>query len=102
MLLLLTTIIAFLLLLLIIVNYVLPVLKRHSQLQKDYRNISFLPLSSIPFVGNLHLIDQRPYVFFQLLCRMAKVCQDQDKGIFCLWYALWPMTFLCTGKGLEV
>jgi hypothetical protein len=38
----------------------------------------------------------------QLLCRMSKQSQDQDKGIFCLWYALWPMTFICTAKGLEV
>lgn len=97
-----TIIIIFLLLLFVFVNYILPVFKRHSQLQKDYQNISFLPLSSIPFLGNLHLIDKRPHVFYQLLCRMAKECQDQDKGIFCLWYALWPMTFLCTAKGLEV
>jgi hypothetical protein len=82
--------------------YVLPILKRYSQLRKDYRDISFLPISSIPFVGNLHLIDKRPPVFFQLLCRMSKICQEQDKGIFCLWYAIWPMNFLCTGKGLEV
>jgi len=100
MILLLTIIVAFFLLL--IVKYVLPVFKRHSQLQKDYRNISFLPLSSIPLVGNLHLIDKRPHVFLQLLCRMSKQSQDQDKGIFCLWYALWPMTFVCTAKGLEV
>jgi hypothetical protein len=33
---------------------------------------------------------------------MSKECQDQNKGIFCLWYAIWPMTFLCTSKGLEV
>ncbi len=88
--------------LLLIVNYILPIFKQHSQLQKDYRNITLLSLSSIPFIGNLHLIDKRPHVFFQLLCRMSKLCQDQEKGIFCLWYALWPMIFLCTAKGLEV
>jgi hypothetical protein len=100
MILLLTIII--ILLLLVIVKCVLPILTRHSQLQRDYRNITLLPLSSIPFVGNLHLIDKRPHVFFQLLRRMSRECQNQDKGIFCLWYALWPMTFLCTAKGLEV
>jgi hypothetical protein len=93
---------AIIIIFLLIVKYILPILTRHSQLQKDYQNISFLPLSSIPFVGNLHLIDKRPDVFFRLLCRMSRECQNLDKGIFCLWYALWPMTFLCTAKGLEV
>ncbi len=90
------------LLILIVWSYVRPILKRHSQLQNDYRNISFLPISSIPFVGNLHLIDNRQYVFFQLICRLSKMCQEQDKGLFCLWYSIWPMVFLCTGKGMEV
>jgi hypothetical protein len=67
MILLLTIII--ILLLLVIVKCVLPILTRHSQLQRDYRNITLLPLSSIPFVGNLHLIDKRPHVFFE---RMSK------------------------------
>jgi hypothetical protein len=101
MVLLLATIIGFLLILVVLI-YVLPFIKRHSQLQKDYRNISFLPLSPIPFVGNLHVIDQDPPAFFQLLRRMSDICQQQDKGIFCLWYSIWPMIFVCTAKGLEV
>jgi hypothetical protein len=102
MVLLLTIIIVFLLLLLIIVNYVWSLLARHAQLQKDYRSVSFLPISTIPFVGNLHLIDRQPPVFFQLLCRLSKECQKKDKGVFCLWYAVWPMTFICSANGLEV
>ncbi len=90
------------LLFILILKYVLPILKRHSQLRKDYENISFLPLSSIPFVGNVHQLGKQPHDFFLLLCRMSKLCQEQDKGIFCLWFSLWPMTFLCTAKGLEV
>jgi hypothetical protein len=90
------------LLFILILKYVLPILKRHSQLRKDYQNISFLPLSSIPFVGNLHKLDKQPYDFFQLLCRISKLCQEQDKGIFCIWYSLWPVTVICTAKGLEV
>ncbi len=90
------------LLFILILKYVLPILKRQSQLRKDYQNISFLPLSSIPFVGNLHKFDKQPYDFFQLLCRISKLCQEQDTGIFCLWYSLWPVTVICTAKGLEV
>jgi hypothetical protein len=100
MLLLLTIIIIFLFL--AILKFILPILIRHSQLQKDYQNISLLPLSPIPFIGNIHQFDKRQHVFFELLCRMSKECQNQDKDVFCLWYALWPMVVLCSGKGLEV
>ncbi|CAF2784064.1 unnamed protein product [Rotaria sp. Silwood2] len=34
---------------------------------------------------------------------MARECQQQQqqgKGIFCLWYSLWPMIFACTGESL--
>ena len=86
----------------ILVKFIVPILVRHSQLQKDYKNITLLPLSPIPFVGNLHKFDKRPDGFFELLCRMSKECQNQDKGLFCLWYAFWPVVFLCSGKGLEV
>jgi hypothetical protein len=88
--------------LVVIVKFVLPILIRYSQLQKDYRNITLLPLSSIPFIGNLHQFDKRPHVLCQLLLRLAKESQDQNKGAFCLWCGIWPMIFLCTGQGLEV
>jgi hypothetical protein len=100
MLLLLTIII--ILFFIISVNYILPIFKRYSQLQKDYRNITLLPLSSIPFVGNLHHFDKQQHVVFQLVLRLSKECQDQNKGVFCLWYSLWPTVILCSGKGLEV
>jgi hypothetical protein len=100
MLLLLTIIVV--LILIVIIKFVLPILIRHSQLQKEYRNITLLPLSSIPFMGNLHQFDKRPHVFFQSLLRQAKESQDQNKGVFCLWCGIWPTIFLCTGEGLEV
>ncbi len=100
MLLLLTIIIVFLII--VTVKFVIPTLVTYSQLQKDYQNISLLPLSSIPFVGNANHLGKGQQDFFQLICRMSKVCQEQDKGIFCLWYALWPMIFLCSPHGLEV
>ncbi len=90
------------LLFILILKYVLPILKRHSQLQKDYENISLLPLSSVPFVGNVHQFDKRTYIFYKLLFRLGQECQDQGKGLFCIWYTIWPMIFLCSGKGLEV
>ncbi|UJR23874.1 hypothetical protein I4U23_026846 [Adineta vaga] len=86
---------------LLILKYILPFLIQYIQLRQDYRDISFLPLSSFPLVGNLHQIDSRGYVFFQLLCQMSKECQIKRKGIFCLWYAIWPITFVCAAKGLE-
>jgi hypothetical protein len=88
--------------LLAVVYYILPIFVQHRRLQKDYRNISLLPLSSIPFVGNVHQLGEESYQFFQLLCRLSKECQDQEKGLFNLWYTLWPMVFLCSGQGLEV
>ena len=96
-------VVIFLILLLIfIMKYVSPILKRHSQLQKDYRNISLLPLSPIPFLGNLHQFDKKTYLFYKLLLRLGKECQDQDKGVFCLWFTIRPALFLCSAKGLEV
>lgn len=100
--LLLTVVIFWLFILLAAVYYVVPALLQHKRLVKEYRNISFLSLSSIPFVGNIHLIDKRPDVFFQFLCQLAKQAQDKNKGLFCLWYSLWPMVFICSGQGLEV
>jgi hypothetical protein len=92
----------FVLLILFIAYYLVPILVRHVKLRRDYRTIPTLPISLIPFVGNLHQFDKRQYVFSRLLLQMAKECQQQDKGIFCLWYSLRPMIFLCTGRSLEV
>ena len=100
--LLLTVTIFCLFLLITILYYMTNALLRQKRLIKDYRNISFLPLSSIPFIGNLHVIDKTPDGFFRLICRLAKQTQDQNNGLFCLWYSIWPMVFICTGKGLEV
>lgn len=91
-----------LLLLLIIIYYILPVYQRYKQLMKDYRNISYLPISSIPLVGNLHKFDKQSHVFFQQLCQSAKQCQEQGKGVFCIWIGITPRLFLCSGRGLEV
>jgi hypothetical protein len=90
------------LLFILIVKWILPIFKRHSQLQKDYQNISLLPVSLIPFVGNVHQIDKKASIFYKLLFQLAKQCQDQDKGLFCIWLSLSPTIFLCTSKGLEV
>jgi hypothetical protein len=84
------------------VKFILPILTRHSQLRKEYQTISLLPVSSIPFVGNVNHLSGGPRVFFELLCRMGKECQDQNKGAFCFWFTLWPTVFLCSAKGLEV
>jgi hypothetical protein len=83
-------------------NYVWPVFGRYLQLRKDFRTITLLPLSFIPFVGNLHHFDRRPYVFLQSIYRLAKECQNQNKGLFCIWYSLKPILILCSAKGLEV
>jgi hypothetical protein len=90
------------LLFILIVKWILPIFKRHSQLQKDYQNISLLPVSSIPFVGNVHQFDKKTYIFYKLILQLAKQCQDQDKGLFCIWLSLSPVIFLCSAKGLEV
>ena len=86
----------------LIVKFLIPIFVRHSQLKKDYQNISILPCSSIPFVGNAHQLSQQPYLVCRLFQQLARECQDQDKGAFCLWFALWPMIVLCSAKGLEV
>ena len=75
---------------------------QHRRLQKKYQNISPLPLSSVPFVGNIHQLGQQPHVFFEVLCQLSRECQDHGKGLFNLWYSLWPRIFLCSGQGLEV
>ena len=90
------------LLLILIFKYILPILKTHSELQKDYQNITPITISSIPFVGNVDHFDRKPYMFFKFLLRLGKECQDQDKGLFCVWYSIRPMMMLCSGKGLEV
>ena len=90
------------LLLLLTVKFVVSILLRYSQLSKDYRDISLLPLSPIPCVGNLHLIDKRQYMFYRLIFQLAQECQNQDKGVYCIWLAWSPLVFLCSGKGLEV
>ena len=89
-------------LLLFVVYFVTSHLVRHARLQKDYRTISYLPISRIPFVGNLHQIDKEQHLFLRLLLRLANECQQQQKGLFCLWLSIWPNIFLCTGEGLEV
>ena len=90
------------LILVFIVYYLVPILVRRRKLRRDYQNVSFLPLSRIPLVGNLHQFDKRQHVFSHLLLQMAKECQQQGKGVFCLWYSLWPMIFACTGQSLAV
>ena len=89
-------------LLILIVKWVLPILKRHSQLQKDYQNISPLSLSPIPFAGNLHHFDKETHIFYKQVLQWAKQCQEEDKGIFCIWYTVVPIIFICSAKGLEV
>ncbi len=92
---------AILFILLLVGYYVVSILVQHARLQ-DYRNIPGLPISSIPFVGNLHQLGRRPEVFYQLLQRMYKKCQEQNKDLFVLWYSVWPIVFLCSGEGLKV
>ncbi|CAF5134857.1 unnamed protein product [Rotaria magnacalcarata] len=70
-------------------------------LRRDYRNITSLPISRIPFVGNIHQFDKRSHVFSSLIVRMAQLSQQQQQqDCFCLWYSLWPMIFACTGQNL--
>jgi hypothetical protein len=95
-------IITVVLILIVIVKFISPILIRHSQLQKDYQNITLLPLSSIPFIGNLHFIDKRSHIVSQLFLRLAKECQEQNKGVYCFWFGLRPTIILCSEKGLEV
>jgi hypothetical protein len=86
----------------LIVKFVLPFLRRYSQLKKDYQNISLLPISSIPFIGNLLQYDKDPHLLLQLVLRQTKECQDQNIGAFCFWTVFWPIVFLCSANGLEV
>jgi hypothetical protein len=90
------------LILIVIVKFISPILIRYSQLQKDYQNITLLPLSPIPYIGNAHQFNKPPHIATELLIRLAKECQDQNKGAFCIWFGLWPKVVLCSGKGLEV
>ncbi|CAF1549167.1 unnamed protein product [Adineta ricciae] len=88
-------------LLLMVLKQVRPFLMRHSRLQKDYRNITLLPLSPIPFIGNAHQFDKKSYVFYGLIRRLSTECQNQGKGVFCLWSTVWPMVFLCSAEDLK-
>jgi hypothetical protein len=100
MLMLLTTII--IVIFIVIMKFVLPILKKYFQLQKEYRDITLLPLASIPFLGNVHQLNNEPHVLFQLFIGLTKTCQDQNKGLLCVWYTLWPMVILFSAEGLEV
>ena len=86
----------------VIVYYLVPIFVKRQKLGRDYQNIPSLPLSRIPLVGNLHQFDKRQHLFSRLLLQMAVECQQQGKGIFCLWYSIWPMIFACTGESLAV
>ena len=90
------------LLAILIFKYVLPYWKQYLELKKDYETISPLPISPIPFVGNVHQFDKRTYMFLKLFVRLAREYQEQGKGVYCIWYSIWPMIVLCSGKGLEV
>ena len=81
---------------------ILPLWRRHLQLRKDYQNITPLPISRIPFVGHIRHLNLEPHLGLQLACKLSKECQDQNKGLFCLWYSIWPMVLICSGRGLEV
>ena len=85
-----------------IVYYAVAILVKRQKLERDYQNIPSLPLSRIPLVGNIHQLDKRQHVFSRLLLQMARECQQQGKGLFCLWYSLWPMIFACTGQSIAV
>jgi hypothetical protein len=100
MLMLLTTII--IVIFIVIMKFVLPILKKYFQLQKEYRDITLLPLASIPFLGNVHQLNNEPHVLFQIFNGLIKTCQDQNKGLLCVWYTLWPMVILFSAEGLEV
>ena len=85
-----------------IVYYLVSILVKRQKLGRDYQNIPSLPLSRIPLVGNLHQFDKRQHVFSRLLLQMATECQQQGKGLFCLWFSFWPIIFACTGQSLAV
>ena len=96
------TIIALLSPVLLILYYIISALQRYKRLVKDYQNITFLSLSKIPIIGNVHHLDKQPHLVFNLLCQLAKQAQDKNKGLFCLWIGMTPRLFLCSGQGLEV
>jgi hypothetical protein len=100
MILLLTIVIA--LIFILIAKFILPLLIQNAKLKKEYRNITLLQPSSIPFIGNVHQLDTRTYMFHKLLLQLSKESQEKDIGAFCIWYSLWPAIFLCSAKGLEV
>lgn len=84
----------------VIVKFILPILKRYFQLKREYRDITILP--TIPFLGNIHQLNGAPHHLYQLVIRLSKACQHQNKGLYCIWYLLWPMVVICSGDGLEV
>ncbi|CAF4720542.1 unnamed protein product [Rotaria sp. Silwood1] len=61
---------------------------KYTKLRQDYHKIPSLPISPIPFIGNIHQFDKRQDVFSRLLMVMARECQQQQqqqaKGLFCL------------------
>ncbi|CAF4083424.1 unnamed protein product [Rotaria sordida] len=71
---------------LFVIYYLVPIWIKYTKLRRDYRNIPSLPISRIPFVGNIHQFDQRQHVFSRLLMNMARECQkeQQGTGLFCL------------------
>ena len=83
-------------------KYILPFWKRYLQLRDEYRDITLLPIASISFVGHLHHVNIDQDLVFKLLNEQSKTCQDQNKGVFCLWNSLRPVVFICSGRGLEV
>lgn len=87
---------------LIICYYLVPSWNKYRNLRQDYKNIFSLPISAIPFVGNLHQLDKRQHVFSDLLLKMSSECQKQGQSLFCLWFSLWPMVFACRGRALAV
>ncbi|UJR34522.1 hypothetical protein I4U23_021930 [Adineta vaga] len=82
------------LLFLLLIYYVVPILRKYNKFRQDYRNVPSLPISNIPFIGNLHQLDRQQYIFSCLLLQMSKESQTQGKGLFCLWYSVWPMIFV--------
>ena len=95
-------IIVIILIIILLRKYILPVWRRYVQLRKDYKDITPLPVSRIPFIGNLYYTAIEPHLALQLSCELSKACQEQDKGLFCLWYSIWPLVIICSGRGLEV
>ena len=76
--------------------------RKFIQLRQEYRTVSFLPVSSIPFIGNVHQLGKNGSDFYRLLHRISSESQKEKKGMFCLWFSIRPIIFLCSGDGLEV